>query len=55
MQPAGDKITGKHRAKISALQTPSPETVDYAKTRAEGDAQLQSAESGLWLERWLKP
>jgi hypothetical protein len=25
-------ITGKHRAKISALQQPSPETVEYAKS-----------------------
>jgi hypothetical protein len=25
-------IVGKHRAKISALQTPSQETLDYAKS-----------------------
>lgn len=29
---AHNQITGKHRAKIGALQTPSQETIEYAKT-----------------------
>ncbi len=32
MSPSGKQIVGKHRSKIGALQKPSPETLEYAKT-----------------------
>ena len=48
-------ITGRHRAKIGALQTPSQETIDYAKslnlhTLGPGDlATNEWAAAGLVL------
>ena len=42
-------ITGKHRAKISALQQPSPETVEYAKSL---HMQVLCVES--YVGRWAR-
>ena len=55
MQPISDsnKITGKHRSKIGAIQVPSQETIEYAQTmnmHTLGPGHVAEAE---WAEAGL--